>query len=65
MMELLTLSQTRSCAKKLTIVVYGSKYWKEIITSTAGAPRHDLARRLAAIPLCGRPATPSRLLKPG
>jgi uncharacterized protein (TIGR00730 family) len=35
MMELLTLSQTQKLAKKLTIVVYGSKYWKEIINFEA------------------------------
>jgi uncharacterized protein (TIGR00730 family) len=35
MMELLTLSQTQKLAKKLTIVVYGSKYWKEIINFDA------------------------------
>jgi uncharacterized protein (TIGR00730 family) len=35
MMELLTLSQTQKLAKKLTIVIYGSKYWKEIINFEA------------------------------
>ncbi len=35
MMELLTLSQTQKLAKKITIVVYGSKYWKEIINFDA------------------------------
>ena len=35
MMELLTLTQTQKLAKKMTIVLYGSKYWKEIINFDA------------------------------
>src|SRR5664279_255444 len=35
MMEILTLMQTQKLAKKLTIVVYGSKYWKEIVNFDA------------------------------
>jgi hypothetical protein len=35
MMELLTLTQTQKLAKKITIVLYGSKYWKEIINFEA------------------------------
>jgi uncharacterized protein (TIGR00730 family) len=35
MMELLTLSQTEKLAKKLTILLYGSSYWKEIINFDA------------------------------
>ncbi len=35
LMELLTLSQTQKLAKKMTIVLYGSKYWKEIINFEA------------------------------
>jgi uncharacterized protein (TIGR00730 family) len=31
LMELLTLSQTQKLAKKMTIVLYGSAYWKEIV----------------------------------
>src|ERR1700753_3906605 len=31
MFELLTLAQTQKLAKKITIVVYGSKYWKGLI----------------------------------
>src|SRR5215469_3484017 len=33
--ELLTLVQTRKLAKKITIVLYGSEYWKEIINFEA------------------------------
>ena len=35
MMELLTLAQTQKLAKKMGVVVYGSKYWKEIINFDA------------------------------
>jgi hypothetical protein len=31
MFELLTLDQTHKLAKKITIVIYGSSYWKEVI----------------------------------
>ena len=31
MFELLTLSQTHKLAKKLTIVIYGSRYWREVL----------------------------------
>jgi uncharacterized protein (TIGR00730 family) len=31
MFELLTLDQTHTLAKKITIVVYGSSYWKQVI----------------------------------
>jgi uncharacterized protein (TIGR00730 family) len=35
LMELLTLTQTRKLAKKVTILLYGSEYWKEIINFDA------------------------------
>jgi uncharacterized protein (TIGR00730 family) len=35
MFELLTLAQTHKLAKKLTIVIYGSKYWNEVINLDA------------------------------
>jgi hypothetical protein len=35
MMELLTLTQTQKLAKKMTILLYGSKYWKEIVNFDA------------------------------
>src|SRR5690349_9016864 len=35
LMELLTLSQTQKLAKKITILLYGSEYWKEIINFDA------------------------------
>jgi uncharacterized protein (TIGR00730 family) len=35
LMELLTLTQTQKLAKKMMIVLYGSKYWKEVINFDA------------------------------
>jgi uncharacterized protein (TIGR00730 family) len=35
LMELLTLTQTQKLAKKMTIVLYGKKYWQEIINFDA------------------------------
>jgi hypothetical protein len=35
MSELLTLTQTQKLAKKMTIVLYGSNYWKEIVNFDA------------------------------
>ena len=35
LMEILTLTQTQKLAKKMTIVLYGSQYWKEIINFDA------------------------------
>lgn len=35
MMELLTLTQTQKLAKKVTIILYGSAYWKEIVNFEA------------------------------
>ena len=35
MMELLTLVQTQKLAKQITILLYGSKYWKEIVNFDA------------------------------
>ncbi len=35
LMELLTLTQTQKLAKKMTILLYGSEYWKEIINFDA------------------------------
>ncbi len=35
LMELLTLTQTQKLAKKITVLLYGSEYWKEIINFEA------------------------------
>ncbi|MHB8303488.1 MAG: LOG family protein [Acidobacteriaceae bacterium] len=35
MFEIVTLAQTRKLAKEMTIVIYGSQYWKEIVNLEA------------------------------
>src|SRR5512142_1395030 len=35
LMELLTLTQTQKLAKKITIVLYGSEFWKEVVNFDA------------------------------
>ena len=35
MFEILTLAQTRKLAKKITVVVYGSEYWKKVFNLDA------------------------------
>jgi uncharacterized protein (TIGR00730 family) len=66
MMELLTLSQTQKLAKKLTIVVYGSKYWKEILNFDA-LVRHGMISRedLDLFHFADDPQTAFDLLKAG
>jgi len=39
MFELLTLAQTRKLAKPITVVIYGSEYWKTIINLEAMAEK--------------------------
>lgn len=43
MFELLTLAQTKKLAKKITIVVYGSKYWKSVINLETFAEKGAIA----------------------
>ena len=43
MFELLTLAQTRKLAKKITVVIYGSSYWKNVINLEAMAERGTIA----------------------
>ncbi|MDW5267010.1 MULTISPECIES: TIGR00730 family Rossman fold protein [Acidobacteriaceae] len=43
MFELLTLAQTKKLAKKITIVVYGSKYWKSVINLDTFAEKGAIA----------------------
>ena len=66
MMELLTLSQTQKLAKKITIVVYGSKYWKEIINFDA-LVRHGMIspEDLELFHYADDPQTAFELLKAG
>lgn len=43
MFELLTLAQTHKLAKKITVVIYGSAYWKSVINLDAMAERGAIA----------------------
>src|SRR6201996_3647014 len=44
MFELLTLAQTRKLAKKITVVIYGSSYWKNVINLELLADKGAIAR---------------------
>jgi uncharacterized protein (TIGR00730 family) len=43
MFELLTLAQTKKLAKKMTVVIYGSKYWKSVINLDVLAEKGAIA----------------------
>ena len=43
MFELLTLAQTRKLSKQITVVIYGSEYWKSIINLEAMAERGTIS----------------------
>lgn len=45
MFELLTLDQTHKLAKKITIVIYGSTYWKQVINLELLAEKGAIALR--------------------
>ena len=45
MFELLTLSQTQKLAKKITILIYGSDYWKNIINLNLLAEKGAIAMK--------------------
>ncbi len=45
MFELLTLAQTHKLAKKITVVIYGTAYWKSVINLEAMAERGAIARK--------------------
>ncbi len=45
MFELLTLAQTHKLAKKMTVVIYGSTYWKSVINLDAMADHGAIAPR--------------------
>lgn len=44
MFEVLTLAQTKKLAKKITVVVYGSSYWKNVINLDMLAEKGAIAR---------------------
>ena len=45
MFELLTLAQTEKLAKKITVVIYGSAYWKSVLNLEAMADRGAIGRK--------------------
>jgi uncharacterized protein (TIGR00730 family) len=45
MFELLTLAQTKKLAKKITVVIYGSDYWKSVINLEMLADKGAIARK--------------------
>ena len=45
MFELLTLAQTHKLAKQITVVIYGSAYWKSVINLEAMADRGAIAMK--------------------
>jgi uncharacterized protein (TIGR00730 family) len=44
MFELLTLAQTKKLAKKITVVIYGSQYWKKVINLELLAAKGAIAQ---------------------
>jgi uncharacterized protein (TIGR00730 family) len=66
LMELLTLSQTQKLTKKLSILLYGSKYWKEIINFDA-LVKYDMIspEDLSLFQYADDPQTAFELLKAG
>src|SRR5579871_1913881 len=66
LMELLTLSQTQKLAKKLTVILYGEAYWKEIINWQA-LVKHGMisAEDLELFQYADDPASAFELLKEG
>jgi uncharacterized protein (TIGR00730 family) len=66
MMEILTLTQTQKLAKKMTVLLYGSDYWKEIINFEALVKYGMIAREdLDLFQFADDPATAFELLKTG
>jgi uncharacterized protein (TIGR00730 family) len=45
MFELLTLAQTQKLAKKITVVIYGSSYWKSVINLDMLAEKGAIAMK--------------------
>jgi hypothetical protein len=66
MMEVLTLVQTQKLAKKMTLVIYGSAYWNEVINFQA-LVKHGMisAADLNLFQFADDPQTAFDLLKPG
>jgi uncharacterized protein (TIGR00730 family) len=45
MFELLTLAQTKKLAKKITVIIYGSSYWKSVINLDVLAEKGAIAMK--------------------
>jgi uncharacterized protein (TIGR00730 family) len=66
LMEILTLVQTQKLAKKMTVILYGSDYWKEIINFKALVKYEMIAEEdLDLFHFADDPNTAFELLKPG
>jgi hypothetical protein len=66
MFELLTLDQTHKLAKKITIIVYGSSYWKQVINMDLLADRGAISPKdLDLFQFADTPDEAFRILKDG
>ena len=66
MFELLTLAQTEKLAKKITVVIYGSEYWKRVINLELLAEKGAIASKdLELFQFADTPEEAFRLLKDG
>jgi hypothetical protein len=66
MMEILTLQQTQKLDRPITVLVYGSKYWKEIINFDALVRHGTISREdLELFTFVDDPAAALRLLQKG
>ncbi len=66
MFELLTLDQTQKLAKKITIVIYGSSYWKQVINMDLLAEKGAIAPKdLELFQFADTPEEAFRILKDG
>jgi len=66
LMEVLTLTQTQKLTKKMSIVLYGSQYWKEVINFDALVKYGTIsAEDLKLFQYADDPQTAFEILKPG
>ncbi|HVG27025.1 MAG TPA: TIGR00730 family Rossman fold protein [Acidobacteriaceae bacterium] len=66
MFELLTLDQTHKLAKKITVVVYGSSYWKQVINMELLAEKGAIGLKdLEIFQFADTPEEAFRILKEG
>lgn len=66
MFELLTLDQTQKLAKKITIVIYGSSYWKQVINMDLLAEKGAISPKdLELFQFADTPEEAFRILKDG